>query len=70
MPRSLDGNNSNGDGADGKGVEAEASSPEKQRVVLELDPEVLRRFKAHGEDWQQVMNDALRDALFKKKDEH
>ena len=34
----------------------------KQAVTLRLDPDVLERFKAKGDDWRTRMAQALKDA--------
>lgn len=34
----------------------------KEAVTLRLDPEVVERFKAKGDDWRSRMAKALRDA--------
>lgn len=42
------------DGADGSG---------KTRIALRLDAETLQRLKALGPDWQERLNEILREAL-------
>ena len=34
----------------------------KQAITLRLDPEIVERFKAKGDDWRSQMAQALKDA--------
>jgi uncharacterized protein (DUF4415 family) len=48
------------DGADGSG---------KERVTLPLDADTLRKLRALGPDWQDRLNEILRQALDEDDDD-
>ena len=42
----------------------EPKAPDKERVSIQLDANLIAHFRNGGEDWQARLNDALRRAVF------